>query len=323
MKRRILALLLCLIVMVGLPNTVAAENPAFSVEIILNEPVYLNDTTTVQIQLKNLAAPLSGVEFTLAFDSAFLAPVITENANDEMNAFLKASPQNIWEQTCRYDAANACYILRFSAPNGAEDENTLVKTENDLLIEIPFTAKTEGETAFTIADNSIIEVDKDLNLLSGIGTEKKFSVILSDKIQLKSTSALKLYKTGENVYLTGIREETPVSKLQEHFINTGLTYLDASGKPYAEPFCGTGMRICLYSGDTLLDSVTLVVKGDIDGDGSVSSLDCLLVKRYILGNTELNETQLQAGYLGDETEISSLTLLLLKRHIIGNHNIYQ
>jgi len=323
MKQKVAAFLLCFLVCFGLPIPVSAQDPAFSFEIALNEPVYLNGTATVQIKLADLAVPLSGVEFTLNFDKAFLEPVITENQNDEMNAFLKKSPQNGWEQICRYDESSACYILRFSAPDGAEDDDALVQTVDDLLIEIPFTAKTEGETAVAVADSGVIGVDKNLNLLSGIGAEKKFAVVLSDKILLKPTSSLTLHATGDAAFLTGIREEAPVSELQEHFINFGLTYLDAEGNPYSEPFCGTGMRICLFSGDTLLDSVTVVVKGDLDGDGSVSSIDCLLIKRYILGNAELNEAQLQAGYIGDEDEISSLTVLLLKRHILGNYNLYQ
>jgi hypothetical protein len=324
MMRKITALLLCLFICLGFPNlTVSAQNPAFAIKVSIHEPVYLNDTINVQIQLTELTTSISGVEFVLKFDSAFLTPLITQNAGDEMNAFIKASPQNSWEQACRYDGNTSSYILRFSAPEGAKDENTLVKTQDDLLIDIPFTAKAEGETALSIADSSILGVDKDLGLISGKGTEKKFSVVISDKIQLKSTSGLKLYTSGENVYITGIREETPVSELLDNFINTGLKLLDTEGKSYTSKICATGMKICLFSGDTLLDSITLVVKGDLDSDGTVSSVDYLLVKKYILGNITLDDAQIQAGYIGDEVEISALTYYLLKRHILRNYNIYQ
>ena len=322
--RKVTALLLCLFLCLGLPSlNVSAENPAFTLEITINEPVYLHDTTIVQIRLGSITAPLSGVEFTLQFDSAFLTPVITDNANDEMNVFIKASPQNSWEQVCRYSANTSSYILRFSAPEGAKDENTLVKTQDDLRIEIPFTAKTEGETTVSITDSSIIGVDKELGLVSGKGTEKKFSVVTSNKIQLKSSSSLKVYSSGETVFITGIPEKTPVSQLPNHFINTGLKLLDSTGEPYTSKYCGTGMKICLFNGDTLLDSITLIVKGDLDGDGAVSSNDCLMVKKYYLKNLTLTVPQIQAGCLGDDEKITSSTYLLLKRHILKTYNIYQ
>jgi hypothetical protein len=321
--RKVASLLLCLFIFFGLPDlNASAQEPVLTLEVNVNEPVYLNGSATVQIKISSLALPLSGIEFALQFDSALLTPVITGNANDEMNAFLKKSPQNSWEQVCRYDSATASYILRFYAPDGAVDESKLVKTADDFLIEIPFTAKAEGETAVMVADSSIIGVDKDLNVVSGIGSEKKIAITPSDKITLKTASSLTLYMLSEKVYITGVREKTAVSDFLNSFINTNLTLLDKNGKPYAREICGTGMKICLYDGSTLLDSVTLVVKGDLDGDGTISPIDYLLLKKYYQRNLQLNDTQLQAGYLYDMNEISPITILRLKRHILGFYNIY-
>lgn len=319
--------MLCLFICSGLLNLiVSAQEPAFTLEISVNEPVYLNDSAVVQIKVNTITVPLSALQFTLQFDSAFLTPVITENSNDEMNAFLKKSPQNGWEQLCRYDSSNTVYTLRFSAPEGAVDENKLIKTADDLLIEIPFTTKSEGEATVTIADSSIIGIDKDLGIISGKGTEKKFSIYSSSstgKIQLKSSSSFIKYTSGENVYITGVREKTSVSDFLGNFINSGLTLLDANGNPYTREICGTGMKICLYDGETLLDSITLVVKGDLDGDGTVSPIDYLYIRKFILNNISLDDTQIQAGLLSDTDKITPIHALRLKKYILGNYNIYE
>lgn len=76
-----------------------------------------------------------------------------------------------------------------------------------------------------------------------------------------------------------------------------------------------GNEVCRY---------TIVVYGDVNGDGEVSSMDMLYVKRHILGVSELTGPYLEAADANRAGDgVTSLDMLYLKRHILGTAYISQ
>ncbi|HAN21849.1 MAG: hypothetical protein A2Y15_06430 [Clostridiales bacterium GWF2_36_10] len=82
---------------------------------------------------------------------------------------------------------------------------------------------------------------------------------------------------------------------------------------------GVGTGATITSGD---QTIIIVVKGDVNGDGDVGSIDYLYVKRAFLETMTLTETQLQAACLGGTALPTSADYLKIKRHFLGTFDIY-
>jgi lysophospholipase L1-like esterase len=84
----------------------------------------------------------------------------------------------------------------------------------------------------------------------------------------------------------------------------------------------TQLGYSLYSkliGEKLVD----IYRGDIDFDGTIDSLDYLLLKKYILGNADIPSQHRVFADVDKDNTIDSLDYLLIKRHILGNYNIQE
>ncbi|MGI5990220.1 MAG: dockerin type I domain-containing protein [Lachnospiraceae bacterium] len=65
------------------------------------------------------------------------------------------------------------------------------------------------------------------------------------------------------------------------------------------------------------------VRGDANGDGKVGAVDILVIKRSMLGYTELSETQSLSADANNDGKVSILDILKIKRHILGYETISQ
>ncbi|MBQ3002739.1 MAG: InlB B-repeat-containing protein [Clostridia bacterium] len=66
---------------------------------------------------------------------------------------------------------------------------------------------------------------------------------------------------------------------------------------------------------------SIAVRGDLDGDGTVSAVDYMKLKRYVLGTYDLQGAAYYAGCLSG-SEISAGDYMKLKRYVIGTYDIY-
>ena len=74
----------------------------------------------------------------------------------------------------------------------------------------------------------------------------------------------------------------------------------------------TGTLISLYG-----DVTTVVVKGDLNGDGICNAIDYILLKRYTAGNA-LAELQTAAADMNGDGQVRSADFILLKRYALAN-----
>ena len=164
------------------------------------------------------------------------------------------------------------------------------------------------------------------------GWDKPFSNVTSDRIvtatyaaatlQIKSGSAVVFDSSG--TYLRGMSAGMTVRQLQEQFSNAPgeLRIVSAGGQiiPDASTKLATGMQVQLYNGN-VLDQKSVVIPGDVNGDGQISALDLLQAKRHLLRQTSLQSVYGEAGKVTNSSTITALDLLQIKRHLLGQVEI--
>ena len=67
------------------------------------------------------------------------------------------------------------------------------------------------------------------------------------------------------------------------------------------------------------EAYTVVVKGDLNGDGKVNSGDLLEMRNYLNEKTKLTGAYKEAGIIESNNEIKSLDLLRLRQYLLGNY----
>ena len=88
---------------------------------------------------------------------------------------------------------------------------------------------------------------------------------------------------------------------------------------------GTGDRVIVTDGSgNVVSDYTVVIYGDVDGDGQITSLDLLYVKRDVLDIRNLSGAYAVAAKASRGTDsVSSVDLVYIKRDILGIKSIVQ
>lgn len=117
------------------------------------------------------------------------------------------------------------------------------------------------------------------------------------------------------------------SDVLNHITFTGGAYARVYNADGSENngIVGTGDYLTVYRSDgSVIGKYTFVIYGDVNGDGQVTSMDLLYVKRHVLQTKELEGAYFlaaDANRAGDG--ITSIDLLYIKRHILDIRYIEQ
>ena len=84
---------------------------------------------------------------------------------------------------------------------------------------------------------------------------------------------------------------------------------------------GTGMVVKLMDGNTVLQTLTIVVTGDTNGDGKVTITDMLAVKSHLLGKVKLNGAAAKAADTSGDKSISITDFIQIKAFLLGKGSI--
>ena len=101
-----------------------------------------------------------------------------------------------------------------------------------------------------------------------------------------------------------------------------VTVYEADGKTVNFENVGTGNIVKIYAG-TKSYTYTVLLYGDVSGDGIINALDLLKVQKHIIGSNSLSGIYLQAANVKKSGSLSALDLLKLQKHIIGASTIEQ
>jgi len=81
---------------------------------------------------------------------------------------------------------------------------------------------------------------------------------------------------------------------------------------------GTGCKVTDQSGNVY----TVIVKGDIDGNGEIDSTDYLNIKGIFIGTSKITGVYLDASDVDKDGRITATDYLRIKSHFIGEKNLF-
>ncbi|MBR0385800.1 MAG: hypothetical protein IJI05_04550 [Erysipelotrichaceae bacterium] len=133
--------------------------------------------------------------------------------------------------------------------------------------------------------------------------------------------------TASEGYLYGFEPETKYSELQSKFRTVSpeatMVVKGSNGQEISSgSFISTG-NIIEVTDDEGTSTYTIIIKGDIDFDGSITLVDLLMVKKDILDMAKLEGLARKAAMIGKETDITLNTYLAIKKHLLGMEKIKQ
>lgn len=125
-------------------------------------------------------------------------------------------------------------------------------------------------------------------------------------------------------YVNGVQENTTASTLLEKLSHTSenvdaaLSIVDKDGNELeGDALVGTGCEAVLTAGGEVLQSGTVVIGGDVDGNGKIGVSDLLQVKAAILSSGLSDAAAFRAADMDGNGRLNVLDLLRIKLHILN------
>lgn len=169
------------------------------------------------------------------------------------------------------------------------------------------------------------ETKVNIVVTSQTGSNKTYTINI---IKTKQTSEDKLTPdqiiekipvkiSGE--YITGISIDTLPSTIISEVLKADATAkakITSRNDDEKNTKLATGDKLVITS-NNITKTYVIAIKGDINGDGSINSIDLLRVQKHILKYTTLTNEYKVAADVSYDDKIDSLDLLKIQKHILG------
>lgn len=172
-------------------------------------------------------------------------------------------------------------------------------------VPITVTAQNGDKRTYTI---TIVRKDSNGNM-SG-GTENTPTISTNYKV--------------DNNQISGITVGTDVQTLLSGITTNGgtVSVYQADGVTAKTGTVGTGDIVRVTNGSATIN-FTVIIYGDVSGDGIINALDLLKVQKHLIGASPLSGAYLEAANVKKSGSVSALDLLKIQKQIIGSAPIQQ
>jgi hypothetical protein len=86
---------------------------------------------------------------------------------------------------------------------------------------------------------------------------------------------------------------------------------------------GTGVKLQYVDNGRVIDEMTVVLLGDLNGDARINGTDALIVKKAVIRNYTLNEAQILACCSEGSRLPIAIDYLRLKKYLLGNYDLFK
>ncbi len=160
-------------------------------------------------------------------------------------------------------------------------------------------------------DNSIL--GKQSLTVSYDGKTTAFTVI----VEAVSDSRFIVDSTAKT--MPKVPEKTTLLQLKQFFAEKSVVVKDGDGQIISDnsKYLATGYEVSIDGA-----KFTVIVKGDVDGDGEIHATDYLRIKSYFLGIFNLDSISFQAADIDENNEIGTTDYLRIKKYMLDSSNLY-
>ena len=134
------------------------------------------------------------------------------------------------------------------------------------------------------------------------------------------------YKITSDKYMTnftlGSTVQGTIDKLQKANQYASINITNSSNKAKTSGSLVTGDKITIISNDNI-KTYTVIIYGDNNGDGEITTLDLLRIQKHILKKSTLTSEFLKSADVDKNGTVSTLDLLKVQKHILKISNISQ
>lgn len=152
-------------------------------------------------------------------------------------------------------------------------------------------------------------------------TVKKKSLTILEEEVLNHFGLIK--KDG---YVIGFKLGSNVNNIKQNlssYPNVKLiSFKDASGNEISNGTISTNMKFTLEFNQRQYN-YTVVIKGDVNGDGLIYATDYVKIKNHIMGKTRLQGAYLKAADINNDNNIYATDYVRIKNYIMGKGTIEQ
>lgn len=150
----------------------------------------------------------------------------------------------------------------------------------------------------------------------GVNGAYPYQLNLFELMELVVKNVSTYIRDGESI--SNVALSTSVSQLSANFENTNLKFYNADGAELGEKdYAGTGTKVAVVAGGKETDSVTVVVKGDINGDAVISSADYVLMIKHIKTEITLSGVFSLASDMDGDGQSTSADYISIKDSLKG------
>ena len=202
-------------------------------------------------------------------------------------------------------------------PEDADNKKLNYKSEDDRIAKVAEDGKvtgiSEGNTNIVVSSDEgniskTIKVTVTRKLQDG-------EIVFDEKLQIDGNEIAGLNNKNNTA-------NELLNKIQTNY--TVEVYNKNGEKISGNSLVGTGSTIKITDNKSLIIEYTLIMYGDVNGDGKINSIDLLVLQRHILEIEKLSNIYVKAGNVRKNGKApSSVDCLLIQRHILGLQNIEQ
>lgn len=161
----------------------------------------------------------------------------------------------------------------------------------------------------------------------GVDSEpKELTLTILEKPQKLELTDNSSYQIGEDGYLRKVVEDTTCDDLLTHFLyaeSIKIFAADGSEILTSGTRVGTGSLVCLMDGDTPVHTLTILVLGDVDGNGRIGAVDYRLIRNHYKDISPLEGAYLLAADVDDNGRIGAVDYRNVRWHYKDTINLFE
>lgn len=159
------------------------------------------------------------------------------------------------------------------------------------------------------------------------GSQRTFTLTIAREANQEEFSINPKYKVSGSKQVSGITLGTKVSDFVKNLnIVGGYAQVEnASGANKSDSaVVATGDTVTIYRNDgTQYAKWTVLLYGDVNGDGTISNSDRIKIRNHILGTNKLTGVYFTAGDVNKDGQVSNADRIKVRNHILGTTPITQ